>query len=160
MRKFQIKYIIFAIIIIIFTVLFDQMTKNWAMYSLNMSIPVTFFLSFTLSFNKGISFGLFNSSQTDQVILVIVALSIVLGLSLTINRSIFIPYSLIIGGAIGNIIDRLRVSAVIDFINLHYKNYHFPIFNIADIAICLGCGVLLFAELLQSRKNQPDSKGT
>jgi signal peptidase II len=74
------------------------------------------------------------------------------------NRHNLISYSLISGGAIGNIIDRLKIGAVVDFLHLHYDHYHFPIFNVADIAISLGCGIFLLREVIESHKNQPDSK--
>lgn len=158
MRNFSIKYIIFSLCVIILTVVFDQLTKDWALHNLNVSRPMTFFFSLTLSFNKGVSFGMFNNHQTSQIILVIVALCIVFGLLFTMNSRNIIPYSLISGGAIGNIIDRIRMHAVVDFLHLHYNDYHFPIFNVADIAICTGCGILLLIEFLQSRKNQPNTK--
>ena len=153
MGKFSIKYIILVFFVIILTVVFDQITKYWALYNLDASHPITFFLSLTLSFNKGVSFGMFNTPETSQVILIIIALSIIIGLLITMNSRTIIPYSLISGGAVGNVIDRLRINAVVDFIHLHYMDYHFPIFNIADVAICLGCGILMLSELLQSRKN-------
>ncbi len=153
MQKFSIKYIILVFFVIILTVVFDQITKYWALYNLDQSHPITFFLSLTLSFNKGVSFGMFNSPETSQIILIIVALFIIIGLLFTMNSRTIIPYSLISGGAIGNMIDRLKINAVIDFIHLHYIDYHFPIFNIADVAICLGCGILMLSDLLQSRKN-------
>ena len=60
--------------------------------------------------------------------------------------------SLVIGGAIGNLIDRLNLNYVVDFLDFHWRNgYHFPAFNIADSAICVGVGILMFDMLLQDR---------
>ena len=160
MRNFSKKYIILALFVILLIVFFDQMTKYWALHNLNLSRSITFFLSFTLSFNKGVSFGMFNNSETSQIILVIISLSIVIVLLMTMNTYTILPYALISGGAIGNVIDRLRISAVVDFIHLHYRDYHFPIFNIADIAICFGCSIVILLEIFQSGKNRPNSNCT
>ena len=59
---------------------------------------------------------------------------------------------LIIGGAIGNVIDRIRVGAVMDFLDFHYNIYHWPAFNLADTFICIGAVVLIFLEIKNGRK--------
>lgn len=61
---------------------------------------------------------------------------------------------LMVGGALGNILDRLRVGSVIDFIDLHLSGYHWPAFNLADIAICLGC-VFILIYLIKSDSGEP-----
>jgi signal peptidase II len=158
MRSFRIKYIILSFLIITLTAVLDQITKHLALYNLEISQPITFFFSLTLSFNKGVSFGILNHPEMSQMILVIISCCILIGLLWTMNRHNLISYSLISGGAIGNIIDRLKIGAVVDFLHLHYDHYHFPIFNVADIAISLGCGIFLLREVIESHKNQPDSK--
>ena len=160
MRSFRIRYITLSLCIIVLTVIIDQFTKYLALHKLDISLPITCFFSLTLSLNKGVSFGMFNHPETNQVILVILSLSILIGLIWTMDSRTIIPYSLISGGAIGNIIDRLRIGAVVDFFHLYYDHYHFPIFNVADVAISLGCIILLLFELIQSRQNQPDTKRT
>jgi signal peptidase II len=159
MKNFQLKYTIFAIFIAALIILLDQFTKVWALHNLSASYSITFFLSLTLSFNKGISFGMFNEPGTDQIVLVLIALSMVIGLFVTINSRTIIPSGLVIGGAIGNVIDRLRIGAVVDFIHLHYNDYYFPIFNFADMAISLGCLIFLILEI-KLHKNQPQTEST
>lgn len=65
--------------------------------------------------------------------------------------------SLILGGALGNVLDRIMYGAVVDFIDLHYANWHWPAFNIADSAICIGAGLLIWSELRKSfgKSSQP-----
>jgi signal peptidase II len=61
---------------------------------------------------------------------------------------------LILGGAIGNLIDRLRLGEVIDFLDVHWFQHHWPAFNVADSAICVGVGMLLLAQWRDGRKTQ------
>jgi signal peptidase II len=60
--------------------------------------------------------------------------------------------ALILGGAVGNLIDRLMYGHVIDFLDFYVKNWHWPAFNVADIAICLGAGLYILDELRRSKK--------
>jgi signal peptidase II len=159
MKNFQIKYTILVSFIALIIVIFDQITKYWALYNLDESYSITFFLSLTLSFNKGISFGMFNEPGTSQIILVLIASAMVIALFTGTNSRNIIPSGLVIGGAIGNLIDRLRVGAVVDFIHLHYSHYHFPIFNVADISICCGCLIFVMLEI-KLFKNQPKAEST
>ena len=64
------------------------------------------------------------------------------------------PLSLILGGALGNVIDRLRLGHVVDFIDIHWKNYHWPAFNIADSAICFGALLILWSCLRSQSKSK------
>lgn len=157
MRNLSIKYIILSLCVILLIMILDQITKYIALHNLVRSLPITFFFSLTLSFNQGISFGMFNNPETNQMILIIINLIIVISLLWSIDINRIIPYSLIIGGAFGNIIDRLMIGAVIDFLHLHYDNYHFPIFNVADIAISIGCILLLIIDFIQLKKSTKDS---
>jgi len=158
MRNLPIQYIILSFCVILIIVILDQITKYLALHKLLTSLPITSFFSLTLSFNKGVSFGLFNNPETNQIILITVNTAIVIALISNIDANRVIPYSLIIGGAFGNIIDRLMIGAVIDFLHLYYKHYHFPIFNLADIAICVGCGLLILVDFITSRKNRRNTK--
>ena len=111
-------------------------------------IEVTSFFNLVMVWNTGASFGLFSSqSLWTQVILVGLAIffSIFLIVWLRRTRSVWlsIALGLIIGGALGNAIDRMVYSAVADFLDFHVFEYHWPSFNVADIAISLGVIILL-----------------
>lgn len=106
-----------------------------------------------LGFNKGISFGLFPAgSAASLALLVAVTLLIVVGLSvwsvITRNPRERMALSLILGGAVGNVIDRVRDGMVTDFIDLHAAGFHWPTFNLADVAITLGAGLLIGISLV------------
>lgn len=138
----------------------DQVTKHLAVHSLIKPIEITSFFSLTLTYNRGISFGLFNDHEQQQLTLVVIAIIITLALLLMLilmknkTKLLLISLSMIISGSIGNIVDRLVCGAVIDFLDFHYSRYYFPIFNLADVSICLGCLFMFYAEYrLQSAKN-------
>lgn len=125
-------------------VVFDQMTKAAIMGRIETGhITVTPFFNLVLVWNRGISFGLFNA-HSDFGPYLLVALSLAISVFFAIwllradNRALSIAISIIIGGAIGNVIDRLRFGAVVDFLDFHAWGWHWPAFNIADSAICVG----------------------
>ncbi len=142
----------------------DQLTK-WAIVSQVMTPPriieITPFFNLMLGWNRGVSFGLFDASSPyapwifSTVSLVIsVAL---LGWLYNVRRIMpALALGLIVGGAVGNVIDRIRFGAVTDFLDFHLAGYHWPAFNLADSAITVGVA-LLFADALfrrrQSHKN-------
>lgn len=118
---------------------------------------VTAFFDLVLTCNRGMSFGLFNTSQGLSVPLFsIAAVAIVAVLFLWLSRvrsdMLSSAIGLIIGGAIGNVIDRLRFGGVIDFLYFHLGSWYWPAFNIADSAICIGVLVMLFEGLLARRQ--------
>jgi signal peptidase II len=160
MKNFQKKYIIFFLFAAAFIITADQLTKGFAVSHLKDAIQITCFLSFTLSFNKGISFGMFNDPNSQQIVFVVISICIIayLVFMMKFNTRSIISTSLIVGGAIGNVIDRVKLGAVVDFIHLHYQSYHFPIFNVADMAICIGCFLLIICEHLESHKSKMQSK--
>ncbi|URJ23119.1 signal peptidase II [Blochmannia endosymbiont of Camponotus sp. C-003] len=99
--------------------------------------------------NTGLAFGLFADSHLYYhgifvwiTILVIVAFIVALYKLIDRSRCYRISYSMIIGGALGNLFDRILYGAVVDFIDLHIKSWHWPTFNVADIAICVGITIL------------------
>ncbi len=147
------------LIVSIFTIIIDQMTKFFAITYLYKSTEITNFFSLTLNLNKGISFGMFNTSEQQQLVFIVITLCIISAVSWALisikNKTTYlvIAFSLIIGGAIGNLIDRINVGAVIDFIDLHYMHYYFPIFNLADVAICCGSALIMMHELCLGKKS-------
>lgn len=113
--------------------------------------PVTDFFNLVLVWNKGISFGMFNNLVYGKYILISTTLIItsVILVWLFKTKRVFIANSLglIIGGAFGNLWDRVNHGAVIDFLDFYYKTYHWPAFNVADSAIFLGVFMLFFDSL-------------
>jgi signal peptidase II len=111
------------------------------------AIEVLPFFNLVTVWNYGISFGLFNTgSASGSVVFVGLALAIVVALLVWL-RSVTAPLiavalGLVIGGAIGNVIDRLRFGAVFDFLDFHVAGWHWPAFNVADSAICVGVFLL------------------
>jgi signal peptidase II len=142
-------------------IILDQVSK-YVIVHLVMSPPqaieVTSFFNIVMVWNKGASFGLFSTqSPWTQIALgsVAVVISIVLFVWMLRARSqwLTISLALIIGGALGNAIDRAVYGAVADFIDFHVSGYHWPSFNVADIAISVGVVMLLFDGLLEKRRD-------
>jgi len=130
----------------------DQLTKALILNidALDNGVTVLPFFNIVRLKNNGISFGLLGS--LPPWLLTLAALSIVAVLFYwlwrTADRQIATALWLITGGALGNIVDRVRHGAVTDFLDFHINNYHWPAFNFADSAIVCGVGLLLISELL------------
>ena len=141
-------------------VLADQITKIFAVKYLLGRPPVVIvpgFFDFSLVYNTGAAFGLLNEAEGWQnVFFIVIAtlVSVFLVFSLyRLNRSdtqIAIAFALILGGAIGNVVDRVQQGYVVDFIHWFYQDWHWPTFNIADSAITIGA-VLLVLDVLGLR---------
>ena len=121
-------------------------------------IEVTSFFNIVMVWNKGASFGLLSSqSPWTQILLggLAVAISIVLVVWLmkAQNRWLAVSLGLVIGGALGNAIDRAVYRAVADFLDFHVAGYHWPSFNVADIAITIGVIMLLLDGLIAGRSD-------
>jgi signal peptidase II len=116
---------------------------------------LTSFLQLVLTCNSGVSFGMFNRTGVNAAVFSIAAAIVVLALVLWLSRVrtsfLAIAIGLIIGGAIGNVIDRVRLGAVIDFLYFHAGSWYWPAFNLADSAICLGVAAMLLDGLLLRR---------
>lgn len=140
--------------------LLDQTSKWWITeHTLRYTYlhPVTSFLNFRLNWNKGVTFGLFNDfNEWMPYILIAVAL-VILILLLNWLRKATTLYAalglgLIMGGAIGNVIDRIKYGSVVDFLDFHVMGYHWYTFNLADSAIVVGVGLLMIENLAMRRK--------
>jgi signal peptidase II len=136
-------------------ILVDQLTKHWALNNLtDRDVDIFWTLRLNLSFNTGMAFS---RGQNWGPVIGILALVVIVGFVLSVKRQpgrlTDISVGLIIGGAIGNVIDRLFRSpawlrgAVVDFIDLQW----FPIFNVADMAITIGGALLVLASWLAGR---------
>ena len=148
-------------IIIILTVFFiDRVTKIYLINLQSTGTDVDFyifsFLNFYLVFNTGIGFGLasLESNIYYHILTVIISvINIVLIIFLIKAKGIYVYLlALIIGGSLGNLLDRIYYYAVPDFIDVHFGNFHWFIFNVADIFITVGIIGLIFAELLKKEK--------
>jgi len=140
----------------------DQFTKLLVLTSLLPGRPVPLvegLLDFTLVLNPGLAFGIFAATPPGwRWLVALLSLSALWVLAVFSTRLLpaggvpaALGLGLIFGGAVGNLIDRGRFGAVVDFIDLHWKGYHWPAFNVADSAITVGAG-LLALRLLLSRK--------
>jgi signal peptidase II len=135
----------------------DQLTKSWvrSSMSLNETIPVIGdVLRLTYIHNEGAAFGLSIGSYSSLVFLVLatIASGLVLFLLLTSpreQRMQRIALALILGGALGNIIDRIRWSMVVDFIQIGIAGHFWPIFNVADSAVTIGAAMLAWTYLFK-----------
>jgi len=121
-------------------------------------IYVNEYLDFILVFNTGISYGLFSGGGDFQkwILISLSILIIIFLLSLIRNESTILSklsISFIIGGALGNVLDRLTYGAVVDFISLHAKGFSWYIFNIADMFIVLGVILFILSQFILSKKN-------
>lgn len=141
-------------------VVLDQLTKWWVLADLMnppAAIEVTPFFNLVLVWNRGVSFGLFdNDSPWGPVLLAGLALAISVVLLAWLTRAgsrlSAVAIGIVLGGAIGNVIDRLRFGAVVDFLDFHAWGYHWPAFNVADSAISIGVGLLLYDGLFENRR--------
>lgn len=133
-------------------ILLDQLSKLWIVQNLELhhSIPVLPVFSIVHAHNYGAAFGFLNDAggwQTVFFALIAVGVSAVLLVWLKriagVERQLSIALSLILAGAIGNLIDRLQYDYVIDFILVYYRDWFFPAFNVADAAITVGAILLL-----------------
>lgn len=115
------------------------------------------FLNLTLVWNTGIAFGLFQSESIFYHLISIMILIVIFFLGFWLYRSEIkiekIALSVVIGGALGNWYDRIRFNAVPDFIDFHYLDFHWFIFNVSDIVITIGIILLLLSELLKKNEN-------
>ena len=123
-----------------------------------MNINVNSFLNFNLVWNNGIAFGLLSFNENfyyhSITFLIILITVLIVWFAYKSNGLEKISFLMITGGSLGNIFDRLYYSSVIDFIDLNYNNFHWFIFNVADIFITLGVVVLITLEFFKLKKNE------
>jgi signal peptidase II len=151
--------------------LLDQLSKLWVLRYFGEAgcashmVPVTSFFDFILTCNRGVSFGMFNQPGEPalgfwifSVIATIVVIALIVWLFRVRSALLAVAIGLIIGGAIGNVVDRLRLGGVVDFLYFHAGAWYWPAFNLADSAICLGVAAMLLDGLLL-RRAAPQAKG-
>lgn len=143
-----------GILIISIVIALDALVQAWVFSILqdnSKPIAVTPFFNFVEVWNHGISFGMFNNLAYGQWILSLVALMISIFLIHLLLRAAssfeVMAYSLIVGGAAGNVIDRVSYGAVADYLDFHAFGYHWPAFNVTDSAIFIGVAFLLISSI-------------
>ena len=155
LKKFSLNLAILATIFLI-----DRLTKNYilklAEVENSVDIYIASYLNLYLIWNKGIAFGLFsiNESMIYSAITLIVAIIIIVILFMMWKNNDVKRYffALIVGGALGNLYDRIVYTAVPDFIDLHFQGFHWFVFNVADIFITVGVCCLILVELFYNNK--------
>lgn len=139
----------------------DQLTKYWIVHDV-MSPPrvieVTGFFNIVMVWNRGASFGLFGASGGWGPLILggfalVICAALTVWLSKVTHRWLGVGIGLVIGGALGNVIDRLTYRAVADFLDFHAFGYHWPAFNVADMSISVGVGLLLLDGLIGGRRH-------
>ena len=153
----------FFLIIIIFCI--DRVSKLLIIQSSSsygeVNINVNSYLNLNLIWNDGIAFGLLSFDQNlyYNILTIFIFLIILVIIWLMLNSKGFeqLSFILIIGGSLGNIFDRFYYSAVPDFIDIHFNNYHWFIFNVADIFITLGILFLISIEIFSSKKQKHEN---
>tara|TARA_B100000963_G_scaffold319369_1_gene301195 strand:- start:550 stop:1038 length:489 start_codon:yes stop_codon:yes gene_type:complete len=148
-----------SLIFLIF--LFDRFSKIYVMYLDNKlfgsEIFSSKFLNINLIWNEGIAFGLFSFDENFfyNILTILIIIIIFIIFIMTIKSDGFKKYSLlmILGGALGNVFDRLYYKAVPDFIDFHIGNFHWFIFNVSDIFITLGVLGMIFIEITIKNKS-------
>jgi signal peptidase II len=160
------KYTLVSIVIPL-TVLLDQVTKYLVMRHMRLYDSVTVipgFFNLTYVRNKGAAFGILAGAQGTwrTVFFVVISLAALTALLFLIRKTgerlAITAYALICGGALGNLIDRLRFGEVVDFVEWYYRSFHWPAFNVADSAITVGVGLLLIDMLFFQDKKAQSSK--
>jgi len=161
MNKINLKNFYLNLVIILIVFIFDRATKLYilklAEVETSVDIYITPYLNLFLIWNKGIAFGLFSidasiiyNSITILIGLIIITILFMMLKNKSVQRYFF---ALIVGGALGNFYDRVVYTAVPDFIDLHFYDFHWFVFNVADIFITIGVFCLILVELFFNNKN-------
>lgn len=151
----------FGVLVALTVFLADQATKLYVLHGLNLEfsgvVPVLPFADLVLVWNHGISYGLFQQHQDfGRYLLITLSLMISLGLGIWLSRTkdhiLALAIGFLIGGALGNVLDRLIYGAVVDFVLLHWGEWRWYVFNLADAAIVAGVALLLYESWLGNGK--------
>jgi len=157
----MLKWTIISVVVIIL----DQITKAMATANLVMFDPVAVMpmFNFTLMHNEGAAFSFLSDAGGWQrwffsVLATVVSIAIFIWIKKLTpqEKGMAISLSLILGGAVGNLIDRVRFGYVVDFIDVYYNTWHWPAFNIADSAIFVGAVIMIIFSFREEKKIKPD----
>jgi len=162
MRKNLIIAAIFTLLIIVS----DTLVQNWTFESITSAegIAVTPFFNLVKVWNPGVSFGMLQTIPQGQWVLsglALVIVTVILYFLLkTTKRFEIYGYSLVIAGALGNTLDRVRHGAVFDYLDFYAYGYHWPAFNITDMAIFIGVSLLIVGSFKHDKANNKDDMTT
>lgn len=137
---------------------FDQLSKWWVLKIINLDerepMQITPFVDLAMAWNKGVSYGLLSTHMQGLLVALslVITVMLVLWLAKAEKPIAAAGYGLLIGGALGNALDRVLHGAVADFVHLHWGTFSWYIFNVADIAIVAGVAVLLYDALTERQK--------
>ena len=159
-RKQEKETFLLGLLIVLAVLTLDQATKWWIVTEVMNPprfIPVFPSFNLVMGWNRGISFGIFDSSSPpNQWLLIGLALVIVtillIWLKRAANRLVSVALGLIIGGALGNVVDRIHYGAVADFLDFYIGDFHWPAFNVADTGITIGVIILVLESFIVSSK--------
>jgi len=162
--KFLSKNFYISFLIVFFIYFLDRLSKIYVIEldknNLRSDIFNSAYLNIVLIWNKGIAFGLFsfNESHLYNILSLIIAIIIIVLVIMSLKNKGFKRYSLliIVGGALGNLHDRIFFNAVPDFIDFHIENFHWFIFNVSDIFITFGVISMIIIELIEKDKYDND----
>ncbi|HXP95329.1 MAG TPA: signal peptidase II [Telmatospirillum sp.] len=170
------KSLLFGLAIAVVVALLDQVSK-WSIlahfrpegvvgtpFSSSMRLEALPILDFVLTWNRGVSFGVGNNGG-DYNVIFFTGLSVVIcgfllaWMAKTRDRLVLTSLGLVVGGALGNVVDRLRFGAVVDFLYVHIGAFDWwPIFNVADSAVCIGAALLVFDSLFAARDSNMNTQ--
>ena len=156
------KNFLINLILVLSIFLFDRFSKLYVIYLdkkfFGSEIFASKFLNIILIWNEGIAFGLFSFNEKFfyNILTILILIIILIIFFMIIKNDGIKKYSLlmILGGAIGNVFDRIFYNAVPDFIDFHVQNYHWFIFNVADIFITLGVIFMIINEIFYSNREK------
>lgn len=151
----------FGIAAIVFALWADQLSKYLLAANLSNGENIAYcdYFSLVRVWNTGVSFSMFNNhGDLGRIVLCVLSLVVCAFLLYWMlkekNMLKIISLGLIVGGALGNVIDRVRFGAVLDFLDFHIAGYHWPAFNLADTFICMGAFVLIVMEFWKKNKKE------
>ena len=155
-KNFYISFLIVALIYFL-----DRLSKIYVIQldknNFGSEIFNSSYLNIVLIWNKGIAFGLFSFNETHlyNILSLIISIIIIIVIIMSLRTQGFKRYSLlmVVGGALGNLYDRIFFNAVPDFIDFHIGEFHWFIFNVADMFISLGVIFMILYELIDNNKN-------
>jgi signal peptidase II len=165
MIKQQGRLKIFSAIMAALIFVVDQISKSWVLLLMNYPtepgriIEVTSFFNLVLTWNHGVSFGMLQTGHEHMPFIlsgfaVLVSVALFVWFLRSAVPLVILATSLVIAGALGNVVDRLTYGAVVDFLDFHAFGYHWYAFNVADAAIVIGVAMLFIDALV----NKPEKK--
>lgn len=149
----------------VLVIVLDQVTKFWALDALQPAgtphAVIPGFLNWTLAFNTGAAFSFLADGQGWQRWFFVVLAAVICGvLTVWLKRTprsdwrTALPLALIVGGALGNLIDRLHAAQVTDFIQVYFRDWHYPVFNVADCGITVGAVALIVFGMFSGKPSE------